>query len=78
MRPPNSDNNFVWGLLFTLERASHSLPARVLVVLITSVYLKPPLWCSGYCSELSDRKVQGSSPDINIIGCHQEGHPDIK
>ena len=25
-----------------------------------------------------DRKVEGSSPDINIIGCRQEGHPDIK
>ena len=25
-----------------------------------------------------DRKVQGSSPDRNIIGCHQERHPDIK
>ena len=25
-----------------------------------------------------DRKVGGSSPDINIIGCRQEGHPDIK
>ena len=25
-----------------------------------------------------DRKVEGSSPDKNIIGYHQEGHPDIK
>ena len=25
-----------------------------------------------------DRKVEGSSPDKNIIGCLQEGHPDIK
>ena len=25
-----------------------------------------------------DRKVEGSSPDINIIGCRQEGHLDIK
>ena len=25
-----------------------------------------------------ERKVEGSSPDMNIIGCRQEGHPDIK
>ena len=25
-----------------------------------------------------ERKVEGSSPDINIISCRQEGHPDIK
>ena len=25
-----------------------------------------------------DRKAEGSSPDRNIIGCRQEGHPDIK
>ena len=25
-----------------------------------------------------DRKVEGSRPDRNIIGCRQEGHPDIK
>ena len=25
-----------------------------------------------------DRQVEGSSPDRNIIGCRQEGHPGIK
>ena len=25
-----------------------------------------------------DRKVDCSSPNINIVGCCQEGHPDIK
>ena len=25
-----------------------------------------------------DRKVEGSSPDINFPGYHQQGHPDIK
>ena len=32
----------------------------------------------GVADRTFDRKVEGSSPDRNMIGCRQEGHPDIK
>ena len=32
--------------------------------------------CVKVAGRTFDRKVEGSSPDRNIIGCRQEGHPD--
>ena len=47
-----------------------------------TVNLQPTVHCACRGVEVADRtfdrKVEGSSPDRNIIGCRQEGHPDIK
>ena len=47
---------------------------------VISILFDQALACLGVevAGRTFDRKVEGSSRDINIIGCRQEGHPHIQ